>query len=148
MARGEVPKITWGTSFANTLTFGYPLVDAVAYPEPGPGSEWAEAPSGEVDAWVVRDDEILQGSVGWIPAGDTTDPVATGWDGATGWGAFLKWARAGNVFRFFPDKDNAAFVACVMADGANAQPPTLESDLTRRLAFRIRSTDGTPFTGY
>lgn len=146
MARSTAAKITWGTSFANTLTIAY-VDDPVAYPEPRGGSEWAMSPSGVEDAWMVGDDEFLAFVAGWIPTTDTTDPVATGWDGATGWAAFLAWARDKNVFRFFPDADSATYQTAYLAEPMRG-PPELEDDGTRRLSILLRSSDGTAFTGY
>ena len=73
---------------------------------------------------------------------------ATGWDGTTGWRAFLEWAREGNVFRFYPDKNTlGTFVDCYliepMFDGGS-----LLDDFTRELPVLFRSDDGTPFTGF
>lgn len=99
MAQGTAARITWGASFANTLNIPY-VDDPVAYPEPRSGSEWGQGPSGVEDAWTIGDDEVLAFVARWIPTTNTADPLATGWDGATGWAAFLKWARDKNVFRF------------------------------------------------
>jgi hypothetical protein len=103
--RGRYPRITWGTGFANTLEFGVPLDGALTYDQPREGSEWQAAPSGAADAWIIGRDYVLEGTVRWIPAADTTTPVvATGWNGPTGWAAFLAWAQQLNTFRFIPDR--------------------------------------------
>lgn len=131
----------------NTLSFGYPLDSAVSYPEPREGSEWAQAPSGVEDAWDGGADELLEGDARWIPTVNTTDPVATGWDGAAGWAAFLTWARKKNALRLYPDRDSASFVDCYLVEPMQGAPST-EDDGSRALRLKLRSTDGSAFTGY
>ncbi len=145
MARGETPKITWGAGFVNTLTLGYPLQNAVAYSEPREGSEFTMGPSGEEDSWITGTNQYLEGGAAWIPAADGGG--VTGWDGATGFRAFLESARAKNDFKFFPDKDGGGNVTCRLAEPM-AGAPALEQDLTRRVLLKIRSTDDSAFTGY
>lgn len=151
MAAGEKPAILWGASFANTLEFGYPLDQAVTYPEPREGSEWAVAPSGEADAWITGTSQLLSAVARWIPIADGTTPEGTpitGWDGATGWGSFLTWARAWNPFRFVPLRtDTLTYVESLWVDPMRGTPP-LEDDGTRRLPFVIRSTADTAYTGF
>jgi hypothetical protein len=147
MARATLPKITWGTSYANTLSIGYPLDQASTWSEPREGSEQAVAPSGEVDAWTVGTDEYLAGSVRWIPTSTTADPVATGWDGATGFSAFLAWARDMNAFRFYPDATSGTYFDAVLVEPLKGEPG-LEEDGCRTLRIKIRSTADSPFTGY
>lgn len=103
--RGRYPRITWGAAFANTLELASPLERALNYPRPREGSEFTDAPSGSWDSWIVGTDHLLEGVVRWIPATDMTAPfVATGWNGATGWRAFLEWAWQGNAFRWIYDR--------------------------------------------
>lgn len=147
MARASIPKITWGAGFVNTLTFGQPLDSAVSYPLPREGSEWAQGSSGERDAWLQGDDQRLQGVVRNIPTADSADPVATGWDGVAGWAAFLSWARAMNPFRWYPDRDLAAFHTCYLVEPLQGAP-TQEENGDRQLAIEIEDTSGTAFTGY
>src|SRR5688500_16995903 len=112
MAQNEIPQILWGAALANVLSIADPLDDPTAYSVPRQGSEWGQASSGERDAWILagEHDQRLRGTVRHIPIVDTLSPVATGWDGATGFRAFLEWARAMNAFRFQPDKDVATYL--------------------------------------
>lgn len=139
-----IPKIVWN---ANDLDIGYPLDNAVAYPEPVDGSDLVVAPSGARDAWIPRTREILVGDVRWIPTTDTTDPVATGWDGATGWAAFLAYARKGNAFDFYPDRSSTTSISSYLLEPFRGEPP-IESDGSRRLRLKIESVDGSAYTGY
>ena len=150
MAKGEVPKFTWGAAYVNTLNVGWPLDSALAWSEPSPDSVWADIPSnGERDAWVPGTYDLLQAAFRWIPTANETVPVTiTGWDGATGVREFLEWARAGNILRFYPDKDVGSYIECYLIEPLNGAP-TLERDGTRQLTLKLRaSTLGTNFTGY
>jgi len=142
------PQITWEAAFANQLDFGYPLDNAVSYSQDREGSEWVQGPSGVEESWLLGVDDYLAADVRWIPTADTTNPVATGWDGATGWRAFLAWARdMANPFRFFPDKDLGGFTLSTLVTPREGEPG-LESDGTRRFRFVIRNSAGNPYTGY
>lgn len=148
MARTSIPAIVWGDALEHTLHFGYSLDAAVSYPEPRQGSEWAMADSGVEDSWVTDDDEFLEADVGWIPQADTADPLATGWDGASGWRAFLSWARRKNTFRFVYDGTAmGVYVLSYLSAPMEGAPP-LEDDGTRRLHLRLRSAGGNPYEGY
>lgn len=140
------PAIAWD---GNTLVFAVPADNAVAYSEDREGSDRAEAPSGAVDAWIVGTNEFLELDARWIPTTDETTPyghTATGWDGATGWGAFLRYARDAGTFDFQPDKDTpGTSFTCVLVDPPK---PSLEEDGTRKIRLKIRTTDDSPFTGF
>lgn len=147
MAAGEKPKFTWGASFANTLECGYPLDEAISLSEPREGSEFAKAPSGEEDSWVVAWDQLLRAISRWIPTANGTTPegtTITGWDGSTGWRAFLESAGAKNPIRFYPLRTSGTFQPCVLV----VSDVTLETDGKRRVQFEIRTTDDSPFTGF
>jgi hypothetical protein len=148
MAQGEKPRITWGTSFGNTLNIGYPLDRAIAYPLPRGGSEFIQSRSGVEEAWIVGDDYYLSGSIRWIPTSTTTNPVATGWDGATGFEAFLVWARKRNIFRWIPNYAvPGTYKTCYLVEPWG-DPPSQEDDGTRTINIVMRSSDQTAFTGY
>lgn len=144
--RAKRPKILWGTSFANTLSFGYPLDSVVAGDEPRAGSSFDQAPSGVEDAWIVGTDYVLAAEARYIPQADTASPVATGWDGATGVRAFLAWARDKNVVRFYPDKDGGTFIDSYLVEPMTGQG-ALEEDGTKRVAFKLRNAS-TAYDGY
>ncbi|HRN54414.1 MAG TPA: hypothetical protein PK788_13035 [Gemmatimonadaceae bacterium] len=108
MARGIRPFIVWGSAFPQErLIFGWPLDDAIAYSLPRNGSEFIVLPSGVTDAWLTGHDSILAARVRSIPRVDELLPrPATGWEGAAGWDAFLRWAREGGAFTLYPDGRN------------------------------------------
>lgn len=147
---GRLYKIAWGATFANTLNGGYPLDNVRVGPQPREGSEWNEAPSGERDAWYLGTNYYLEGDVGWVPGVDTTDPVATGWDGATGWQEFLIWAWKLNTFRFYPDRvgASATYFPCQIVAPMSFEDVTTEDDGTMSLRIRIVRTDGGRFDNY
>lgn len=140
----KLPKITWGTSFTNTLDMKYPLDDWRAYSEARQGSEFIQTESGIEDAWIIGEDFVLEGSIRWIP---TTGSVSqSGWDGATGWRAFLSWARAKNEFRFYPDKDSGTYYTSYLVEPVNGSHE-LEMDGTRTVHIKIRNASGS-YDGY
>ena len=147
MALFRIPKIVWN---ANTLEFGYPLDSAVSWEEPVTGSQWVIAPSGARDAWIVRSEPRLVGSVRWIP----TDTIAstgyapfTGWDGATGWRAFLAWVREMNTFAFYPDRDSGTNITSYLSLPLLGEPG-MDRDGTRTLRLAIASSGSTTYDGY
>lgn len=149
MAVGEIPRILWFTAFARQLDLGYPLDNVIAHSNPKPGSEFADAPSGEADSYIIGFDQILEADIRWIPTADTTNPVATGWDTATlGFRLFLEYAREKQDIRFIPDKDTpATFIDCILV-GPMERGIRKEKDGIRRIRMVLRSKDGTAFTGY
>jgi hypothetical protein len=144
--RTKVPKILWGAAFANTLAIGYWLDNTAAGDEPRPGSEVVQAPSGIEEAWTIGTDFLLTGEVRYIPPTDTATPVATGWDGATGFRAFLAWARDKNVIRFYPDATAGTSIDCYLVEPMTGQAAP-EADGTRRVVLKLRNTT-TAFDGY
>lgn len=144
----SVPKITWGSSFANTLNLGYPLDNATTYSENRDGSLYSMTPSGIEDAWIVGTNQILEGDLRWIPASDTTSPTATGWNTTTtGVRAFIEWARNKNIFHWYPDKTSGTYYSCYLTDPI-AGPPTIEADGTRNIHVKLRTSDDSAFVGY
>lgn len=148
MARATIPKVTWGASFANTLNFGQPLDNAVAYSTPREGSEWVQGASGARDAWLMGHNQRLRGTVRNVPTSNTTDPLATGWDGSTGWAAFLEWARDSNAFRFFPDKDSGSFHTSYLIEPLQSAPGLEQGTQDRTFDVEIEEVDGNRYTGY
>lgn len=145
--RLKVAKITWGAAFANTLNLGYPFDSFKSGSEPREGSEQVQAPSGVEEAWTVGVDHILDVVARWIPQTDTASPVATGWDGATGFRAFLQWARDKNLCRVYRDAtDGASSIDCYLADPMTGYPDP-EADGTRTIGLKFRNYL-TPFDGY
>lgn len=139
-------KITWGTSFVNTLNIAYPLDDWRSYSTFREGTEFALSYSGIEDAWVTGEDYVLEGTVRWIPTSNTTTPLGTGWDGATGWQAFLSWARQKNEFRVFPDKDSGTYFTSYLVEPLDGKHD-LEPDGTRSVRVKFRNASGS-FVGY
>lgn len=138
-------RITWGTSFANTLDFGFPLDNLVTYSQSRDGSKTTQAISGIEDAWTVGTDYYVEFDAKWIPLNTTTTPAATGWDGSTGVRAFLEWARDKNQFTFIPDIANLSnnyllYLVEPMQGGVSLLP-----DGSRTFHLSARGT--TPFAG-
>lgn len=150
MAAGDIPKITWGTSWANTWELGYPLDMVLAYPQPREGSEFVMAPSGEEDSWIAATDYFLAGLARWIPIANGTTPdgtTITGWDGAAGVAAALSWLRAKNVGKFYPARGSGTNKTIILQSPMGGKPPQ-EADGKRQLSLILRATDAAPFTGY
>lgn len=132
--------------FFNTLSVGYPL-DSVRYgSEPRAGSVFDRSTSGVEDAWITGTDYLLTGEFRWIPQVDTAAPLATGWDGATGFAAFMEFARNKNIVRFYPDAGSGTFVSCYLAEPMQGVPDS-ESDGTKKITLTFRNVTA-PWTGY
>lgn len=150
--RGKPCQITWGAAFGNVLAIGYALDEAVSYPVPREGSEWAQCDSGEEDGWIVGTDQMLEGMVRWIPRVTGVTPEgrnATGWDGPTGWREFLTHARGKNIYRFYPDMIDAPAVykECYLVAPLTERPEP-EDDYSRKLRLVQRTADGSVWEGY
>ena len=149
MAQGDLPQFKWDSGFTKTLDIGYPLDNALAHSNPKPGSEFADSISGEADSWILGLDQLLEADIRWIPASNTTSPVATGWNTAsTGFRLFLEYAREKQDIRFIPDRDTPG----TFIDSILVRPMIggirLEKDVTRRIRIMIRSKDGSPYVGF
>lgn len=144
--RNKAPKILWGAGFVNTLSIGYPLDNVKAGSEPRAGSAFDRSASGTEDAWIVGTDYLLTADVRWIPQVDTATPLATGWDGSTGFRAFLEWARNKLPVRLYPDAGAGTLIACVLAEPMQGVAE-FESDGTRKITLTLRNTS-TAFDGY
>lgn len=137
----KTPKITWGASYANTLTIAYVLDNWRAYSIAREGSEWVQAMSGVEDAWVIGEDYYLEADVRWIPSSNTISPVASGWNGIAGWSALLTWARQKNPIRWYSDKDSGSYITSYLVDTETIHG--IEPDGTRNFRMKIRnSTEG------
>ena len=144
--RAKRPKILWGPGFVNVLSLGYPLDNVTRGPEPRSGSSVDQAPSGVEDAWTVGVDYTLTADYRYIPQADTAAPVATGWDGATGFAEFLSWARDKNLLRFYPDAAGGTFIDSYLVDPMSGQGD-LEADGTTRVTMKLRNPT-TRYEGY
>lgn len=143
--RAKAARIAWGPGLANDLRLGYPFDGFATGPQPREGSETSKAPSGVEDAWTVGTEHFLEVVARWIPQYQTASPLATGWYGATGFAAFLTWARDKNVFRFFPDAAAGAYNDCTLDEPMRGLPEP-EIDGTRTMKLRFCSS--TEFAGY
>lgn len=139
----KLPKIEWGAGFTNTINIKYPVDDWRSYSEARAGSVAVQIESGEEDAWEIGSDYVFEGTFRWIP---TTGSVQTGWDGATGWRAFLEWARKKNQFRYYPNKDAGTFYTSYLVEPMNGAHD-LEPDATRSVRMKIRNSSGS-YDGY
>lgn len=154
MAQGinwrTLPKITWGTSYAATLELGRPMQEIKAYSEMSPGFEQQPLRGGSVDAWVMGLDQLLEAKVVAIPTENEVTEygvTATGWAGDTGWEGFLEWAYQRYALRFFPDRTSGTYIPCYL-ETPWRDAPAAGWYLHRDQQLKLRSTDGTPFTGY
>lgn len=140
------PKITWGTSFANTLTVQYPVDNYAAYSKPRDGYKTRQAMSGVEDALSIGTDYILECEIRYVPTTNTA--AATGWDGTTGWRAFLEWAQLKNSFRWFPDNASGTYIDSYLVEPMDRPDLRIEpSDLSRSFRVAIRNPT-TPYNSY
>jgi hypothetical protein len=131
------------------LEIGFPLFGARSWTAPSPGSQAVLYPSGVDEAWVDEFDAFLEGRVRYIPAEDGTTSYgpATGWNSEGGWQRFLDFARAGNVFEFWRDADDAgSAMDCYLIEPE--KEPEIDAGLFRALTLRLRSADNSRFAGY
>jgi len=151
MARGDIPAITWGAGFANTIDRDLPIDHATVYSVPRQGSVLTEVIGGARDAWITGTSHILAGDFRWIPIADTTGPAVTGWDGATGWRAFLEWAKEGNIFRLVHDKNvPATYTPMYLLEPFGTNPGIKQERIFRyrSVHMKMRSSDDSVITGY
>lgn len=141
-----VPKITWGTGYANTLDIGYPIDNWIASSRAFSESTFVQIESGEEDAWIINTEYYLEGDIRFIPGTNRSNPTRTGWDGSIGFNAFLLWARDKNIFRFYPNKDTGTYIESYLVEPTTTAP-TIEPDGTRTIRLYIRNAT-TPYDGY
>ena len=154
---GTRPKITWFPGgLATPLVLRYPLDEAAAYPRMSKGSDVQQIRSGETDAWTEDTEWCLSAMVRYIPATDEVNglgaTVATGWDGASGWRAFLEYCWNGGTFLFFPDGTTPTYFVAELLEPAMGDyagsPPSAEPDYSRALKIVLRRSDTVPISGY
>lgn len=128
----ELSKIEWN---GNTINIPYALDNLTAYTTAIDNSEYVRTENGEESSWTPSTNFVLEGDVRWIPT--TSTVTQTGWDGATGWRAFLEYARAKNKFNFYLDAYGPSIESYLVEplDGEH----TLELDGTRRIRLVIRN---------
>lgn len=148
--RSKVPKLDWGPSKGNTLVFPSPPDNPRDYPEMEEGSERLRIPSGAMDAWITGTLYVVEFEVRHIPLTDTNEfgYTATGWQGSTGWRAFLESAWDVEEFDLYPDKDAATVEACQLLAPERGQYELEQTTGQKRLTFRAFSTGGNAFDWY
>lgn len=151
MARGKIPRITWGVSFANTIDMAVTFDRSITYSRPRQGSMGREISSGIRDSWNNGFDQILEGTVRRIPIALTGG--IRGWDGTVGWRAFLEdVGPKGNaqLFRWIFDVDvPGTFQTMYLLEPVDAPAHFLEGGYQKRgLFLKMRADDDTPITGY
>jgi hypothetical protein len=106
--RGYRPRLLWGSTYQNALDPLLAFENANAWPAPREGSEEVQLYSGIEDASVVWD-YYLRGDVRWIPEETELGEYGTrvsGWNGADGWSAALRWMGEKNQPILCPDSRN------------------------------------------
>ena len=137
----NISSIGWN---GNTLLMGYALDNSTSYSTVIDGSDFVRTENGTEYSWVPNTNYILEADIRWIPT--TSTATQTGWDGATGWRAFLEYARAKNKFTFYPFTGISTGIESYLVDPLDGQHE-LEPDGTRRIRLVIRNTT-TPYTGF
>lgn len=161
--RGRRPYIIWGSP-AKTIYFAQPIQAPLNGPRLRPGSAVRDMPSGLRDVYVTGLDQVIEGTVRFIPIVNQSTPLlATGWDGGgpigsetapEGWQHFLEWAWAGNVFEFYPDTARYPFnekYSMILEEpsGMEALAQSLETGHRyRSLYLRMRTADGARIVFY
>lgn len=120
--RGLPCRFVWGDQYDQIVDVAGGLDEALAYPLPRDGSDWAIGTAGDALAWRTGTDYYLEGKARFIPTDGSTLGTMygvrhTGWDEANGWRAMLEWARWKNPLRFFPDARNLLTSPRLNSDG-------------------------------
>lgn len=127
---------------------------ATTWPEPREGSQWAVAPSGTEDAWIVGTDWHLAGDVRHIPDTPTDWPeTVSGWYGGNeatgvncGVAAMLSAGRDKQALLWAKDRSDASsYVSGYLVEPMRGRPE-LEGNWRRRFPIELRSAS--TFTGY
>lgn len=138
----SLPCILWGSSFQNTLSIGYPLDSLISYSNPREGYSVVQTESGIEGAWIQGTDYVLEGDMRWIPSVSTSNPVYTGWNGATGVEAFLEFARNKNPIRYCPNAAaTGSYTTCYLVEPMTG-PPNQEENGTRSIRLVLRTPSG------
>ena len=132
-------SITWETAFANQLDLNGLADNSVSYSKPI--GETMKVTSGEEDAWTFSTEYFANFDARGIPPSTLSGAfTATGWNGVTGFRAFLEWARDGNEFRFIPDRtDLGTFILSRLVAPGPDEVPSLEGNGFRRVSMIIRN---------
>lgn len=148
--REDIPKIEWGASNGNTLIFPGPPDVPRDYSEPDEGSERERITSGAMDAWITATLYVVELEVRHIPLTDSDvfGFTATGWQGSTGWRAFLESAWDAEDFLIYPDKDGATDKTCRLLKPERGNYDHENETGMKRLRMRAYATDGTAFDWY
>lgn len=146
MPNSTIPKIVWTSGSTYTLNFGAFPDSPIAYSRPRDGSTFVQFTSGIEDSWILGTDFYLECDLRWIPTSNTTNPIATGWDGVSGVRAFLEFARQKNTFDWYPNASGSTKITSYLVDDGTT-PPTLEENGFRKVHLVLRNTS-TDYAGY
>lgn len=129
------------------LFFGYPARNARSWPQPDAGSASMRYDSGLEDAWIIRNDQLLQLEVLSIPPVDGTTGYGTisGWDK---WRQFLEQARTGTPFTFYPNKDDVGSAVSAILVEPKSGAPAAGWEQSRTLTLTLKRADGLRWAGY
>ncbi len=143
---------------ANVCLFGFPVYSAISWAQPRQGTARTYTSAGIEDCWVLTNDNILWGTLRWIPMSQTDFPYPqSGFYGANETiglnSGVMSWMLAGMTA--------TQFFWC--ADSSNAlnnvpsylfYPQTIDDDVSREdtgelsIEVKIRNSLGTSYTGY
>jgi len=146
----HLPMIKYGSNFTGSIYFGYPLDTLSAYPGVRVGSEQIVTTSGIRDAWTKGYDQYLQGTLKWIPGSTpTTVPSASCWDGTMGVEEWLKTAQDQQIFLWYPNASDGAYVPAYLVEPMEGGVETSTVDASRALTIKMCAANPTAsFTGY
>jgi hypothetical protein len=145
--RGLTPRITWGAGYANALVFFGRFDAVIGFPREFGESTHDLTLGGDGVGYTWPEHSILSGIVRRIPRVDTAG--VTGWEGATGWDAFLtSWARDYQPFRWIYDATvPGTYTEVFLVEPMNG-PPEEEPNRWKRLPLSMRRRDGLAWSGY
>lgn len=127
-------KITWDSANA----FNKTLLPPFSWHRPTPNTDWI----GEVaDTGIVIDtwEEVVRYelSLEWLRI------PASAWHGATGWSAFILYAKRGGLFRLYLDRTGETYHLCQAVEIRHEREP--QKGQLYKLILRARDMDGVEF---
>ena len=145
------------TTSVHRLDFPYPIENVRSYRAPKVATQRKVFQSGHNSTWTRKGHwGVLKGEARWLPSVSAlTLPLNDGWEdrddsGTTraGWNSFLRHARRGGAFTFYPNKDDdGSSHECAWLDPGIGRP-ILEDDQVRTVEIGIRTLLDELIEGY